>query len=523
MRVRNILLYCINIYPYCQIKNHILRSSTVFTTIFKVVLIFFNSLDYISNKAYNIDLANETHTLRQVSAPDNHVAPNEHSIRHKEATMFTQTLSAIAYFEILLPLALILLCTKLFSLLGKKIGLPQVVGMLIAGILLGFIKYIPNQNVFTDYTLEGLSFLAKIGVILIMFSAGLETDLKQFKTSGLPSVVITILGVLFPLGLGFLVASAFNGGFKDMSQHQVITNLFYGAILAATSVSITVAALKELGKLNTKVGTSIVAAAILDDIIGVILLSLFISLDKGNGLDGIGIAIGKMIGFFAAAIGVGIVAHLLLKHYLKRHPEHHRRIPIIGFAMCFFFAYAAEEWFGVADITGAYVAGIMLSTLSESGYIDRKVEVSNYMIFAPVFFASIGINADFGAISPTIVGFGFAFIAVGLLGKVLGCGLGSLICRYSFMDSLRVGIGMMARAEVVLVCTQKGVDSGLVDASIMPFVLILIIVSSLLTPLLLKLTYKHDKSNDTPSDTPINPPLIPDEPTSEQDAAAPEN
>lgn len=117
--------------------------------------------------------------------------------------MFTQTLSAIAYFEILLPLALILLCTKLFSLLGKKLGLPQVVGMLIAGILLGFIKYIPNQNVFTSYTMEGLSFLAKIGVILIMFSAGLETDLKQFKTSGLPSVVITVLGVLFPLGLGF--------------------------------------------------------------------------------------------------------------------------------------------------------------------------------------------------------------------------------------------------------------------------------------------------------------------------------
>ncbi len=128
--------------------------------------------------------------------------------------MFTQTLSAIAYFEILLPLALILLCTKLFSLLGKKIGLPQVVGMLIAGILLGFIKYIPNQNIFTQSTMEGLSFIAKIGVILIMFSAGLETDLKQFKTSGLPSVLITILGVLFPLGLGFLVASAFNGGFN---------------------------------------------------------------------------------------------------------------------------------------------------------------------------------------------------------------------------------------------------------------------------------------------------------------------
>lgn len=409
-----------------------------------------------------------------------------------EVIMFTQTISAIAYFEILLPLALILLFTKLFSLIGKKIGLPQVVGMLVAGILLGFIKYIPNQTVFTQDTMDGLSFIAKIGVILIMFSAGLETDLNQFKKSGLPSVLITLLGVLFPLAFGFIVACAFNGGFSNLTQHMVITNLFYGAILSATSVSITVAVLKELGKLNSKVGTSIVAAAILDDIIGVILLSLFISLDKGNGVSGIGIAIGKMIAFFVVAIGVGILIRIGLKHYLKRHPEHHRRIPIIGFAMCFFFAYCAEEWFGVADITGAYIAGIILSSLTETTYIDRKVEVSNYMIFAPVFFASIGINADFGSISPAMVGFGFAFILAGILGKVVGCGLGSLICKYSFMDSLRVGIGMMARAEVVLVCTQKGVDSGLVDASIMPFVLILIILTSLLTPLLLKITYKND-------------------------------
>lgn len=406
--------------------------------------------------------------------------------------MFTQTLSDIAYFEILFPLALILLCTKLFSLIGKKLGLPQVVGMLVAGILLGLIKLIPGQRIFTEDTTEGLKFLAKIGVILIMFSAGLETDVKQFKTCGIPSVIITSLGVIFPVGLGFLVSAAFNGGFKDMSQHQVITNLFYGTILAATSVSITVAVLKELGKINSKVGTSIIAAAILDDIIGVILLSLFISLDKGSDLKGVGIAVGKMIGFFAAAISVGLVLHVLLKHYLKRHPEHHRRIPIIGFATAFLFAYAAEEWFGVADITGAYVAGIMLATLSEAGYIDRKVEVSNYMIFAPVFFANIGINANFGSISTAMIGFGFAFVAAGLVGKVLGCGLGSLICKYSFKDSLRVGIGMMARAEVVLVCAQKGVDSNIIDPSIMPFVLILIIVSSLLTPLFLKLSYRKE-------------------------------
>ncbi len=404
------------------------------------------------------------------------------------------------YFEILLPLALILLVSKLLSLAGKKIGLPQVVGMIVAGILLGLINYIPGQTIFTQETKEGLSFLAKIGVILIMFSAGIETDVKQFKTSGIPSLVITTMGVLFPLGLGFIVAAAFNGGFTNMSNEQMISNFFYGTILAATSVSITVAALKELGKLNSKVGTSIVAAAILDDIIGVVLLSLFIGLkDSGNASE-VGIVIGKMIGFFAAAIAVGFLLRLFIKWMSSKHP-HTRRIPILSFAICFFYAYAAEKWFGVADITGAYVAGLLLSGIrDESDYVDQKVEVSNYMIFAPVFFANIGINTSFDGISAAMVGFGFAYVAVGIIGKLVGCGLGAFICRYGIKDSVRVGLGMMVRAEVVLVCTQKGVDSGLVDPSITPFVLILIIITTLLTPLLLKLSYRKENTVLPPSD-----------------------
>ena len=399
--------------------------------------------------------------------------------------------SVVEYFEILLPLALILVCSKLFSVLGKKIGLPQVVGMLVAGILLGLVKLIPGQTMFTSDTLEGLSFLAKIGVILIMFSAGIETDLKQFKACGFPSVVITLLGVLFPVGLGFVVAAAFNTGFVGMTGDQAIQNLFYGTILAATSVSVTVAALKELGKLDTKVGTSIIAAAILDDIIGVILLSLFISLKNGSGVGNIGIVIGKMVGFFAAAAVVGIALHFVMNFIEKKYP-HTRRLPILGFAICFFFAYAAEKWFGVADITGAYIAGLVLATVREHDYIDRKVEVSSYMIFAPVFFANIGINADFSTLNGAMVGFGFAFIAAGLIGKVLGCGTGALICKYGIKDSLRVGVGMMVRAEVVLVCTQKGIDNGIVDPNIMPFVLMLIIISTLLTPMLLKLSYRKE-------------------------------
>lgn len=397
--------------------------------------------------------------------------------------------------ELLLPLALILLVSKLLSLVGKKVGLPQVIGMILAGILIGLIKYIPGQTILTDTAQEGLSFLAKIGVILIMFSAGLGTDLKQFRKTGVPSIVITIMGVVFPLLFGFLAAVLMlhGGDFKGLSQHDMYSCLFYGTVLAATSVSITVAALKELGKLNSKVGTSIIAAAIIDDIIGVILLSLFISLDTTGNASEIGKAIGMMIAFFVAAVAVGIALRYLIKFISHRHP-HTRRIPIISFAICFLFAYAAEEWFGVADITGAYVAGLMLAGLSESEYVDKKIEISNYMIFAPVFFANIGITASFDTISSTMVGFGFVFILAGILGKFLGCGLGALACRYGIKDSARVGIGMMVRAEVVLVCAQKGIDSNpqLIDPGIMPFVLILIIVTTLLTPLLLKLSYRKE-------------------------------
>lgn len=400
------------------------------------------------------------------------------------------------YFEILLPLALILLLSKNLSIVCRRLGLPQVVGMLVAGLLLGLIELIPNQPIFTTGehgTMEGLSFIAKIGVILIMFSAGIETDLSQFKKVGGATIVITTLGVVVPLGLGFVVATLFNGGFGALAGEKLYDNLFYGTVLAATSVSVTVATLKEMGKLNSKVGTAIVAAAILDDVIGVILLSLFIGLkNTGSAMDVL-VVLGKSAGFFAVAIGVGILIHLLFK-WMDDRWSHKRRLPIFGFATCFLYAYFAEKIFGVADITGAYFAGLVLSGLHNSSYIDQKIEMSNYMIFAPVFFANIGITTSFSGIDGKMIGFGVAFVAAGLLGKLLGAGIGAKICKYSFKDSLRVGIGMMARAEVVLVCAQKGIDNGMLDSAIMPFVLILIILSSLLTPLCLKWTYSKELS-----------------------------
>ncbi len=400
------------------------------------------------------------------------------------------------YFAILLPLALILLFSKTLSKICGKFGLPQVVGMLLAGILIGLIKYIPGQTILTDATASGLGFLAKIGVVLIMFSAGLETDIRQIKAVGIPSLIITVAGVVVPMGLGFLVSCAFNGGF-GAGRDQLLINLFYGTILTATSVSVTVATLKELGKLSSKLGSTIIAAAVLDDIIGIIVLSFVISMKGGKGAETVSgwTVLLKTILFFVFIAILGFICNKLFKALEKRFP-HHRLLPIFSLSLCFFTAYASEAWFGVADITGAFLIGLFLSKNPEVGYIDRKSDVISYMLFTPVFFANIGITSEFNFTDPKLVFFGLCFVLAGIVGKVAGCSLSALCCRYSGKDSLRIGLGMMARAEVALVCCQKGVDSGIIANSIMPFVVLLIIITSFITPVLIKATYKKESQTE---------------------------
>lgn len=423
--------------------------------------------------------------------------------------------------SLLLPLALILLLSKLLQMGCKKIKMPQVVGMLLAGIIIAFVDKIPGLNLLDDSARAGIKFLAEIGVVLIMFSAGLGTNLNSIKSSGVSAIVVTSLGVIVPMGLGFLVAGLFNGFGGTITLEDGLTvsktwsNLFYGVILTATSVSVTVATLKEMHRLNGKAGTIIISAAILDDIIGVIVLSVVLSL-SGAGSSGentlgslmcsndvVAVFLNVLFFFiFTIAIGVGI--HYLFKYLNKKKP-HTRRLPIFGLAFCFFMAFASEKFFGVADITGAYFAGLALAGIGHhinpirdvladdtSDYIERKSDVLSYMIFSPIFFANVGINADFSGLKATMIGFGCCYILAGLLGKVLGCGIGAKITGNHLKDSIRIGIGMMARAEVALICANKGIDAGLVDSGMSTFIVIMIIVSSFVTHLILKLTYKNE-------------------------------
>lgn len=405
-------------------------------------------------------------------------------------------------YTILLELALILLFTKLFGIICKKIGLPQVVGFLIAGLLigpcvLGWVK--PSET---------LKIIAELGVILIMFSAGVETDLKELKQNGLAATLVAMAGVLLPLGGGFLIAAAFNGGFEGIDSLKVLQYVFVGVVMTATSVSITVETLKELGKLKTKAGTIILSAAIIDDVIGIILLSIIIGF-RNPEVKPVE-AVWKTGLFFVLAVAVGIGIHFLFKFLNKKFP-HTRRLPILGLVICFLYAYCAEKFFGVADITGAYIAGIMLSGLKESDYIDRKIEINSYMIFAPVFFASIGINASFSGFNVNMVWFSLCFVLVAIAAKMLGCfGMAKLL-RYDWKDSLVIGVGMIARGEVCLIVLQKGISAGLASPDYLAMGVLLVIVSSFLAPVLLKLIYrKSDPLPPLSADvTPLAPDILP--------------
>ena len=404
----------------------------------------------------------------------------------------------VDFVSVLLPIALILIACKSFSILCQKFSLPQVIGYLVAGLLLSLINLIPGQKIFTQASTEGLSFIAKIGVILIMFSAGIGTDLKKVKANGIKSVIITLAGVIVPMALGFLVSVLCFGGFSQIGENYKQA-LFYGCILTATSVSVTVATLKELGKLDTEMGTCIISAAILDDIIGVIVLSLVLGLDGAAstsssfiallGKMGMDLTVGSVLSiivYFVVFVALGLGISKLMNFMAKKY-DHHRRVPIFSFAICFTYAWVAEEIFGVADITGAFLAGLILSNNYDKRYIDRRTDIFSGFFFSPIFFANIGISMKFESIYSTFLLFGFLFVLAGILGKFIGCGVTSKLCGFNLKESCSIGIGMMVRAEVALVCMQKGVDAGIISSSISAFVVMLILITSLTAPILLKI------------------------------------
>ncbi len=389
-------------------------------------------------------------------------------------------------YNVFKDLGIIIIFAKLFGILARKCKAPQVVGEIIAGLLIGpSILGLVQQS---DFLVQ----MAEVGVVLLMFSAGLETDLKELMKTGPVAFLIACAGVFIPLAGGTLLYMGFYGA-SPLGSEKFFMAVFMGVIMTATSVSITVQSLKEMGKLKGKVGTTILSAAIIDDVIGIIVLTFVIGFKNPDSNPG-NVVLSTLL-FFLMAFAAGIVVYKLFKKLDERYP-HTQRIPILSLALCFFFSYAAEHYFGIADITGAYVAGVVLCSIQDSSYIDQKMEISSYMIFGPVFFTSIGFKTSVDHLNGSILLFSAAFVLVALVTKIIGCGLMAKACKFSFPDSLKIGVGMMTRGEVALIVAQKGLSVGLLTPEYFTAVILLIIASSIATPILLKLLYTKDCTAD---------------------------
>lgn len=386
-------------------------------------------------------------------------------------------------YSVFRDLAIIIIAAKFFGILARKCKAPQVVGEIVAGLLIG-----PSMLGFVDQT-DFILKMAEVGVVLLMFSAGLGTDLKELVKTGPVAFLIACFGVFVPLVLGALFYMGYYG-FAPWGSENFYKAVFIGTIMTATSVSITVSSLKEMGKLKTKVGTTVLSAAIIDDIIGIMVLTFVIGFKNPDANPG-KVVISTIL-FFVFALVVGYISYKIFKIVDKRYP-HTRRIPIAGLAYCFALSYIAERYFGIADITGAYFAGIILCSINDSDYIAEKADINSYMLFGPIFFASIGLKTDIDQMTLPLLLFSIGFVIVALLAKIVGCGLISKICKFNWSDSLKIGVGMMTRGEVALIVAQKGLSVGLIEPVYFTSVILLIIVSSIATPIILKILFSKDK------------------------------
>jgi Kef-type K+ transport system membrane component KefB len=367
--------------------------------------------------------------------------------------------------------------------------MPKVLGALIAGIIIGpSVLGIVHSN-------QQIKFLSDLGVVMLMFGAGVETNLEELKKAGKTSFLIAVGGIILPLILGFCGANLFFNNFWE--------NLFIGVILTATSVSITVQTLTELGKLNTRAGMNIVGAAVIDDILGLVLISFVLVLFQANQgsqsvniLESIGIVSLKVIAFCV----ISLMSIAFLPKYIDKYINKfgsHEQIGIFAIALALISAFIAEE-LQIAAITGAYVCGLMLSKLESKEYIEGKVKtISNYFL-SPIFFASVGLAVNLENMSAKILFLSLLLLLIAILGKIIGCGLTAKVLRLKSSEAFQIGCGMVSRGEVALITTNIGLSNKIITPNLYVPTLIIVVATTVVTPIFLKLSFsrKLEKSFD---------------------------
>ena len=389
-------------------------------------------------------------------------------------------------YEFLLWIALILISTKVLGLLCKAVHLPEVVGALLAGVILG-------PSALGLMSMEGdtgtlLTYVAEMGVIFLMFSAGLDTDLKELKANIGASFVTALIGVIVPL-IGGMIGYALYFG-EDLSNYdQMLQSLFVGVVLTATSVSITVETLREMGRLSGKVGMTILGAAIIDDILGMVVLAVVSSM-KDTSVKPTTVLI-KIVLYFVLILILFMVTSRL--EFAIEKNDHKRRVAIFAIAFCFILAYVSEIGFGIADITGAYFAGVMLCQSKIRDYVDVKIHDVSTVFFSCIFFASVGLKVTLGGMTLKVWMFAVILTLIAIISKMVGCGLGAKICKFTWKESLQTGVGMISRGEVALIVAEKGRQVGLISEDLFAPIILVVIVTTLITPILLKVVFRGDE------------------------------
>lgn len=378
-------------------------------------------------------------------------------------------------YTFFLELGLILLFVRFFYLLTEKIHIPKVLGSLIAGIVLGpaIFNIIQPSNTIT--------LLSKIAIVFLMFSIGMETRLKSFISSTKKFLLIAVTVVAFPLILGFLFSRLYTASFVE--------NFIFGAIITTSSVSITLDSLMELKKMKTSVGMAILGAGVIDDIIGIIFLTLIIN-NSSITIGMFSVVLAKIFLFFLVAIAFGFVVHLiftLLETLLKSDS-----ISAYALAYALIMAYIAES-FGLSAIIGAYIAGLVIGTTDSAKKTKKQLDNLVGLFFMPIFSASMGLKLQSLNFSISTWIFIFGFISITIGSKIIGNGIGAKICGYRKNDALRIGIGMSARGEMALVMLEAALELSLIQKESFSIILVTIVIVNLISPILFHMSFENKK------------------------------
>jgi len=392
---------------------------------------------------------------------------------------------------LLLGLVIVLVAAKMAGWLVCRLGQPAVLGELAVGLLLGpsVLDVFGIDYFARAHTLDILREFGELGVILLMFAAGLGIQVGDLLRTGRAAVLVGFLGVIFPIGLGTLAGLQFD--------YPLANAEFVGIVLAATSVSISARTLMELGRLRSREGLTLLSAAVVDDVLAILVLSIFVGVVLEGGTQAwqlIWIAL-RMFLFLAGAFLVGLWV-------LPRVVEWARRLPIsepvlsVTLASVLLFAWAAEFLGGVAAITGAFVAGVGLARSAQKTEIERGIHTLNYALFVPIFLVVIGLRADMRQLSGSDIGLTALLCLVAIVSKILGCGLGARLGSMSWRESLRIGTGMISRGEVGLIVAGVGLDVQLIQPNLFTVVVVMVIVTTLITPPLLRLVFSGGDYTD---------------------------